>query len=188
VDVLQRARVYAFVSRMFGTLLDTLLIEELKSDRDIVEMVLQDEVAWFYETPQESLEEALNVDFTSLFLMHSMPIESSILDDKEEVLVGLQNPVMQFYFEHGYELNLSASKQHAPDHLSLELAFMQNLVLKHEEGAQRAFLEKHLLQWVPAYLLGIAPMAQTPFYKGLCALCAEFLVADYEGLMESYEH
>lgn len=181
-----RARVYAFLSRMFGALLDQKLLHELKADADILEMVLQDDVAWFQTLEIETLEEALNIDFTSLFLMHSMPIESSILDDKDEVLVGLQNPVMQFYFEHGYELNLSSSKQHAPDHLSLEYAFMQNLVLKDERDAQRAFLEKHLLQWAPAYLLGIASMAQTPFYRGLCSLGAEFLIADYEGLMESY--
>jgi len=173
---------YAFLSRMFSDILDRKLLEELKNDADIVEMVLEDDTAWFYETPIETLEESLNVDFTSLFWMHSMPIESSILDDKEEVLVGLQNPVMQFYFEHGYELYLSSSKQHAPDHISLELAFMQNMISKNERNAQRAFLEKHLLQWVPAYLLGIEPMAHTPFYKGVCKLTVEFLMADYEEL------
>lgn len=123
---------------MFSDVLDIKLIEELKKDTSILEMVLQDEVAWFLDTPCDVLEESLNVDFTSLFWIHSMPIESSILDDKEEVLVGLQNPVMQFYFEHGYDY-LSSSKQHAPDHLSLELAFIQNLILKNERPAQRAF-------------------------------------------------
>ena len=97
-------------------------------------------------------------------------------------MVGLQNPVMQFYFEYGYELNLSKSELLAPDHLSFECAFMQNLILKKEEDAQRAFLQKHLLNWAPIYLLSMMEMAQTPFYRGLCALGAEFIIADYEGL------
>ncbi|WP_263833356.1 TorD/DmsD family molecular chaperone [Sulfurospirillum oryzae] len=177
-----RAQMYAFLSKMFATVLDEKLIGELKNDRAILELVLDDEVEWFVTTPLSELEEALNVDFSSLFLMHSLPIESSILDDKEEVLVGLQNPVMQFYFEHGYELNLTKSELQAPDHLSLECAFMQNLILKNEVEAQRAFLQKHLLNWAPMYLLGIANMAQTPFYRELCALGAEYIIADYEGL------
>jgi TorA maturation chaperone TorD len=182
VDEQARVRMYAFLSRMFSHILDTRMVQELRDEKEIVSMVMQDEVTWFYETPLEELLEALNTDFTSLFLMHSMPIETSILDDKEEVLVGLQNPVMQFYFEKGYELNLSSSKQHAPDHLSLECGFMQHAILKHDTSAQKAFLERHLLQWAPAYLLGIASMAQTPFYKGLCEMGAEFLMADFEGL------
>ena len=178
----ERAQMYAFLSRMFSDILDKKLLMQLRDDKNIVELVLQEQTAWFYESSLEELEEALNVDFTSLFLMHSMPIESSILDDKEEVLVGLQNPVMQFYFDHGYELHLSSSKQHAPDHISLEFAFMQNAVLKNERAVQKAFLEKHLLAWVPAYLLGIESMAHTPFYKGLCRLGAEFVMADFESL------
>ena len=113
MDEQARVRMYAFLSRMFSHILDTRMVQELRDEKEIVSMVMQDEVTWFYETPLEELLEALNTDFTSLFLMHSMPIETSILDDKEEVLVGLQNPVMQFYFEKGYELNLSSSKQHA---------------------------------------------------------------------------
>jgi len=182
VNAKNRAQMYAFLSKMFATVLDEKLIGELKNDRAILEMVLDEEVEWFVTTPLPELEEVLNVDFSSLFLMHSLPIESAILDDKDEVLVGLQNPVMQFYFEHGYELNLTKSELQAPDHLSLECAFMQNLILKNEVEAQRAFMQKHLLNWAPMYLLSMAEMAQTPFYRGLCTLGAEFIIADYEGL------
>lgn len=180
MDERQRALVYAFLSRMFANVLDKKLLLELQKDDAILEMLLADKKAWFLTTPLEELEEALNVDFSSLFLMNSMPIESSIIDDKDEVLVGLQNPVMQFYFEHGYELNLQRSALQAPDHLSLECGFMQNLILKNETHAQMAFLEKHLLNWAPLYLLGIQSMAQTPFYQALCEFGAEFLMADYE--------
>lgn len=177
-----RAQMYAFLSKMFANSLDEKLINELKNDRAILELVMDEEKEWFETTPAHALEEALNVDYNSLFLMHSLPIESSIVENKEEVLVGLQNPVMQFYFEHGYELNLAKSELLAPDHISFECAFMQNLILKKEVDAQRAFLQKHLLQWAPMYLLSMAEMAQTPFYRGLCTLGAEYIIADYEGL------
>lgn len=180
MDERERALGYAFLSRMFANVLDKKLLEELQHDDTILEMLLGDAKEWFITTPMGVLEEALNVDFTSLFLMNSMPIESSILDDKEEVLVGLQNPVMQFYFEHGYELNLQKSTLQTPDHLSLECGFMQNLILKNETHAQKAFLEKHLIAWAPMYLLGIQDMAQTPFYKALCEFAAEFFIADFE--------
>jgi len=182
VNAKNRAQMYAFLSKMFATALDEKLIKELQSDQAILELVMEEHKEWFETTPLLELEEALNVDFNSLFVMHSLSIESSILEDKEEVLVGLQNPVMQFYFEHGYELNLSKSELLAPDHLSFECAFMQNLILKKEMDAQRAFLQKHLLNWAPIYLLSMMEMAQTPFYKGLCTLGAEFIIADYEGL------
>ncbi len=180
MEAKQRAIVYAFLSRMFSDILDNKLLMELKEDKALLEMLLGEEaMAWFEQTPIDELEEVLNMDFTSLFLMNSMPIESSVQDDKDEVMVGLQNPVMQFYFEHGYELALKLSHIQTPDHLSIECAFMQNLVLKNEVDAQRAFLQKHLLAWAPAYLLGIKGMAQTPFYEALCDFGAEFLVADY---------
>lgn len=177
-----QAKMYAFLSRMFKGVLDKRLILELQNDDAILDLILGERKEWFLTAPLETLEEELNVDYTSLFLMHDLPIESSVLDDKNEVLVGLQNPVMQFYFEHGYELNLSKSEVVAPDHLSLECAFMQHLVLKEEKDAKRAFLQKHLLTWAPSYLLSISHAAQTPFYRELCLLAAEFFVSEYEDL------
>jgi len=180
MEAKQRAIVYAFLSRMFSDILDKKLLMELKEDKALLEMLLGEEaMVWFEETPLDELEEVLNMDFTSLFLMNSMPIESSVLDDKDEVMVGLQNPVMQFYFAHGYELALKLSHIQTPDHLSIECAFMQNLVLKNEVDVQKEFLQKHLLAWAPVYLLGIKGMAQTPFYEALCDFGAEFLVSDY---------
>lgn len=177
-----QATMYAFLSRMFRGILDQKLIAQVQNDDAILDLVLGSQKEWFLSTPLETLEEVLNIDYTSLFLMHDLPIESSVLDDKNEVLVGLQNPVMQFYFEHGYELNLSKSEVVAPDHLSLECAFMQHLVLKGEQEVKRAFLQKHLLQWAPSYLLSMADAAQTPFYQELCLLAAEFFISEYEDL------
>lgn len=146
-------------------------------------MISPKALLWFEQNSIEELEMALNQDFTSMFLIHSLPIESAILDSKAEVLVGLQNPVMQFYFSCGYELNLNDSKLNAPDHISLECGFMQNLIQKDEKELQISFLQNHLLKWVPVYFLGIKTMAKTPFYEGVCEFCAEFILADYDGLV-----
>ena len=102
MEAKQRAIVYAFLSRMFSDILDKKLLMELKEDKALLEMLLGEEaMAWFEQTPLDELEEVLNMDFTSLFLMNSMPIESSVLDDKDEVMVGLQNPVCSFTLSMG---------------------------------------------------------------------------------------
>ncbi len=67
-------------------------------------------------------------------------------DVKNEILVGLQNPVMQFYLNYGYDINLDASSLYVPDHIAIELGFMQKLVLGDEREAQIKFSQTHLLK------------------------------------------
>jgi TorA maturation chaperone TorD len=179
----QRVYIYAFLSTLFGDYLSEKQIEDLKANKELLETLSPEALHWFETNDTQEIKEALNSDYSSLFIMNSQPIESSILDNKAEVQVGLQNPVMQFYFSCGYELNLANSKLNAPDHISLEFGFMQNLVQKDERELQISFLQNHLLKWAPIYLLGIKDMAKTPFYRGLCEFCTEFLLADYEHLM-----
>ena len=170
---------------MFAKELDLKAVKDLR-ETGILESLGKESVKWFEENSDEEILEKSNIDFSSLFLMNAHPIESIVLDDKDEALVGLQNPVMQFYFTHGYDLHLDKTEIQTPDHIALEFAFMQNLVLKEEDKVAREFLQKHLLQWAPQYLLAVSKEAETPFYKELCEFAAEFLVADFDFLIRNF--
>ncbi|NPA81979.1 MAG: dehydrogenase [Epsilonproteobacteria bacterium] len=171
---------------MFAKEADLNVIRDLK-ETGILESLGEESVEWFGKLSEEEILDRLNVDFSSLFLVNAHPIESIVLDDKDEALVGLQNPVMQFYFNHGYDLFLDKTEIQTPDHIALEFAFMQNLILKEEDRAAREFLQTHLLQWAPQYLLAVAREAETPFYRELCEFAAEFLIADYDLLVREFK-
>lgn len=186
MDTQQRAYLYAFLSRIFSHKMDEKLIADLKIDTSLLDTLSPEVTHWFLTTDAVALNDALNVDFSTLFLIHAPPIESSILEEKDDVLVGLQNPVMQFYVASGYDVNLTLTDIQTPDHLAIELAFMQKAVQKDDKEAQRRFLETHLLVWVIPYLMGIKGMAATPFYQNLCEFTCEFLAQDYEELCSAF--
>jgi TorA maturation chaperone TorD len=181
-----RAFVYAFLSRAFERALGSKEIEDLQKNPELLEMIGNGSKEYF-KKDIKSIEEELNIDFNSLFVVNSQPIETLIVDSTGEILVGLQNPVMFFYFEHGYEVNMNNTEILAPDHLSIEFGFMQNLVYKDDDKVAFNFLKKHLLQWVPPYLVAMKKVAQTPFYKDLCDFTNDFLFSEYENLKEKYD-
>ena len=183
MDKQYRTYLYAFLSRVFSNALDETYLKELQQNDELLSLLGEKSFNWFKTTSVETIAEELNIDYSSIFLMNAKPIESSILDAKDEILVGLQNPVMQFYFNHNYELNLAASHLQTPDHISIEFAFMQNLIAKNEILTQKEFLKAHLLKWAVPYFLGVKQMAKTPFYKDLSDFTIEFLASDYDFLV-----
>lgn len=177
-----RRYIYAFLSRIFTDVLDERFIKDLKNNDDLLTLIGESTKAYFLNNTLETLNEELNVDFTSMFILNSQPIESFILDHKSEVLVGLQNPVMSFYFRHGFEIDMNQTSIVAPDHLSIEFAFMQSLVHQDNKTTQVEFLEEHIMQWVIPYMQGMSSMSSTPFYRDICDFVSEFLVSDYDKL------
>ncbi len=139
---------------------------------------------YFTNTSTKDIEDELNIDFNSLFVINSQPVESLVVDSTGEILVGLQNPVMFFYFENGYEIDMNKTEILAPDHLSIEFAFMQNLAFRNENKTAKKFLKEHLLLWVIPYLVAMKRHAQTPFYQDLCDFTNDFLLTDYENLSQ----
>lgn len=180
-----RRTIYAFLSRVMSDIPDRRFITDLKNNQQLLEVIGEETQAWFNAMSDEDLHEALNTDYTSMFLLNAQPVESFVLDAKNETLVGLQNPVMAFYFTHGFELNMDQTELMAPDHLSIELAFMQTLVHRNEIQAQIQFLDEHLFMWVIPYMLGMKNMADTPFYRDICDFMVEFLASDYEFLHQA---
>lgn len=175
-----RLYIYAFLSRTMASTVDKRFIKDLRENRDLLEILGDDSIDFFNKNSDESIIDLLNEDFSSMFVINTQAVESFVLDAKNETLVGLQNPVMNFYYSHGFELNMDQTELMAPDHLSIELAFMQTLVFRDEKKPQFDFLDEHLMKWVVPYMIGMKSMALTPFYNDLCDFMVEFLVADYE--------
>ena len=183
-----RLYIYAFLSRVMSDIPDRNFIRDLRNNSELLETIGAETKAWFETESEETLFDALNSDYTSMFIINTQPIESFVLDAKNESLVGLQNPVMAFYFNHGFEINMNQTEIMAPDHLSIELAFMQTLIYRDERSPQFEFLETHLLPWIVPYMLGMKSMAATPFYRDICDFLAEFVVADYAHLKKAEQH
>ena len=179
-----RAYIYAFLSRFFSDNLDRRFLEDLKQNSSLLETVGEDSAFWLESTPLDEVLELCNIDYSSMYLLNTQPVESFVLDAKSESLVGLQNPVMAFYFQHGFDVKMNQTNIMAPDHLSIELAFMQTLSFRGEENSvEIAFLQEHLIPWVIPYMQGMRSMATTALYRDMCDFVIEFLLSDYEHLL-----
>ncbi len=178
-----RAYIYAFLSRVFTKEIDAAFLQDMRSNEDVLKLIGIDSFNYVTNNKQSEVLEELNIDFHSLFHMNNHPYESAVLDSKNEIMVGLQNPVMQFYVNHGFDINLEYSELSIPDHIAIELGFMQKLVQQGQTQAQEEFLQNHLLQWAPPFMMGIKSMAITPLYKDLCDFTSDFLLNDYHGLL-----
>ena len=80
------------------------------------------------------------------------------------------------------------------DHIGLELDFMHRLCEKAKEKAritdktglleilkdQKAFLDEHLLRWVPDWTRDVVNSAETDFYRGMALLLKAFIRLDRE--------
>ncbi|OQX60070.1 MAG: dehydrogenase [Helicobacteraceae bacterium 4484_230] len=174
--------IYAFLSRVMSDMPDKNFLSDLKNNRELAEAIGGETLAWLDESSLEAMIEVLNIDYTSMFIINTQPVESFVLDAKSEIPAGLQNPVMAFYFNHGFDVNMDQTDILAPDHLAIEFAFMQALIYRKELQTQFDFMQEHLLKWAVPYMLGMRSMADTPFYRDICEFTAEFLVSDYEYL------
>lgn len=179
-----RLYIYAFLSRVMSDIPDRRFIHDLKNNTSLLEIIGEETKAWVESSDVEELYDKLNTDYTSMYILNTQPIESFVLDAKNETLVGLQNPVMGFYFNHGFEVNMDQTQIMAPDHLSIEFAFMQTLVYRNEQKPQFEFLDQHIFPWVIPYMMGMKSMADTPFYRDMCDFIVEFLSADYDFLVQ----
>lgn len=177
-----RASIFAFLSRIYAHEIDVKLLSDLRANDELLATIGEGALVYIRSGEASLLLDELNIEYNTLFLMNNHPIESSIQDVKNEILVGLQNPVMQFYFSHGYEINLEASSLHVPDHIAIEFGFMQNLVLQDDKKAQLKFYREHLLTWIPQFLTGIKEMTGNPFYQDMCDFTIDFLLEDYGNL------
>lgn len=174
-----RIQIYAFLAHVFSVSPNPQMIHELKQNSALLSEIGKETLEWFNTTPEEQMENLLKADYALLFETSNPPVESNVIDSTAPIKDGLQNPVMMFYTQSGFEFKSSETTIKVPDHISIELAFMQNLITKDETALQEKFLKHHLAFWAPPYVLSIKEMAKTPFYRDLCDFTAEFLISEY---------
>ncbi len=177
-----RAYIYAFLSMAFTEHLSKRAINDLIQNQELLSLIGENAREYLMNTDIETLEEELNIDFTSSFMVNSHPLESAVTDAKVQISSGMENPVVHFYTKFGYEINLNNTPIASPDHISIELGFMQALVYQNEKFAQKEFMEKHIIPWMPVYLIGMKKVVETPFYRDFVDFCIDFLLGDYEYL------
>ncbi len=198
-----RLNMYGLLSRLLIEEMDFYTLEKIKENKDLLDLFPKTKewnLFWEKDT-QKLIEEDLNVDFTTIFILNAYPYESVFVNDEGYINPTITNPTLMFYRDHGYSIDLNETRALSPDHIAVELEFMMNLVqeelnaiakedekeVKRVRKIQKDFLKNHLANWGSIYLLSARELAETPFYQDVCNLALEFILSDYEYLAELEE-
>lgn len=146
----------------------------------------------------------LAVDFTHLFVVRgketvgaAYPFESVYASTEGLTVSNARSEVLALYRAAG--LVTHEGWNVGEDHVALELQFMQVLCERAAQAIeagddaratelladQLAFLENHLLRWVPQFCEAMQRNARTDLYRGLARFVAGFLEEDRAALADA---
>lgn len=203
VDLMnRRAQTYGMLARLFREEVDLETLRELqgmrfpaatgspKVDEGYHQLFDYLKGAW-----EDSVTE-LAVDYVRTFIGHGVngysaayPFESVYTSERRLLMQEARAEVLAAFREN----NLKKDRwTEGEDHIALELEFMQRLSLRAAEAIaaenddeavelvrhQYAFLQDHLLNWVPMFVSDMRMFAKTLFYQGVAQLLMGFLEED----------
>ena len=194
MDAAARARLYAFLSRLFVLEVDDAFAEVLRGDQGRALLpsfaASKDFDALF---PRERRVATFDADFAHLTMVNLVPYESFYRREDAMIESGGANPLTVFLRKYGFEADLHTARALSPDHLGIELELMATLCAKEADAqtpkdaeqirrVQREFLQEHLLAWAPIYLLAARRTAKTALYRDGADAALHFVHADLEEL------
>lgn len=197
-EITARSNIYALLSRLLLQELDSDVLKTCMTDETILEF-LPNWSKWDERRIVESmklLEEYLNPDFTNLSLLHLTPYETFYTRADQMIETGGANPVTDMYSAYDFVVDYEVARVISSDHIGIELEFMHYLCeaqLKASQNndeealvallnVQYRFLNTHLLQWAPQYLINMKYEARTPLYYDVAEMTLEFILSDNETL------
>lgn len=196
-----RSNIYALLSRILMQELDDELLTTIKNDEQILDF-FPNLKKWDMLSTLENSEligEHLNPDFVNLSVLHLVPYETFYTRDDQKIETGGANPVTDIYSAYNFMVDYEIARVVSSDHIGVELEFMHHLCeaqmkamkegdqesVKDFIAAQKEFLNKHLLQWAPMYLINMKYEARTPLYYDAAEMALEFMLSDNELVSES---
>ena len=200
LELQNRIAIYGLISRLMLVEVDDKFLDTIENDEAFLDL-FPNYKAWDKrkELSRKALvNEHLNVDFTSLFLMHLVPYESFYTRDDQMIESGGENVVLDLYNELDFKVQLDKARVVSPDHIGVELEFMYMLCVASLKAfvaddkdslcelfqVQRAFLKEHLLNWGPMFLINAKRESRTPLYHDGAELTLEFILSDFEYVSE----
>jgi len=202
-EIENRLNLYALISRLMIIEVDIKLLEHIEKSSALLEL-FPNYKNWDKrrEFSTKILKERyLDVDYANLFLLHLIPYESFYIRDDQMIESGGDNPVLSLYNSFNFRVELDKARVVSPDHIGVELEFIYMLTKAQKKALaeddiealkelfliQRDFLEKHLLNWSPMFLINMKREARTPLYHDGAELTLEFILSDFEYINEQLE-
>jgi len=190
-----RSNIYGLLAAVFRQEPSEALIKELRDPR--LSGVFSDMGVELGETfsnlPESAAAEALALEFTRLFIGpgHHISAHESIfaeMDGDTSSLWGKKTVEVKNFIETA-GLDYEPEFTGIPDHISVELEFMQKLTASEAEKwnqqdrknaeycatVQRMFLDQHLLCWLPQFCDAVMEQAELPFYRSMAELTRNYM-------------
>ncbi|MDF1877265.1 molecular chaperone TorD family protein [Sulfurimonas sp. SAG-AH-194-L11] len=193
-----RINLYALLSRIMLQELDVEMLKMIKNDETILDFfpTFKKWAPLSEMAEQKLLEEVINPDFVNLSVLHLIPYETFYTREDQMIETGGANPVTDIYSAYDFMVDYEVARTLSSDHIGVELEFMHHLAnaelqalkdgntdaVKELRETQHEFLNKHLLQWAPMYLINMKYEARTPLYYDGAEMALEFILSDNEYL------
>lgn len=155
----------------------------------------------FFASPDEELLDDLAVEYTRLFIGPGRHIPACEGAQREGALWGRTTIEVARLVEN-CGLRYNPEYRDPPDHIGVELEFMQE-VTKREAQAweredssealhclqiEREFIGKHLSRWVPQFCEKVAQEAECSFYREMAVLTDSFIQCEYKEIRKRLEN
>lgn len=193
-----RSNIYGLLAAVYRQEPDSALIKELRGPQlsGVFSDLGIDLGEDFYSKPESEMMEILGLEFTRLFIGPESHISAheSVFAEMDSGMGGLWGAktveVKNFILTTGLEYKPEFNG--VPDHVSVELEFMQKLTeweadkwdqqdqenAEYCQSIQRMFLDQHLLPWIPQFCDVVMAQAEYPFYRAMSELTKSYLEFD----------
>jgi TorA maturation chaperone TorD len=168
-----RRDIYALTARLFAAEVDVALYRALLAQDPLG--LLEAELRRMSEA--QALE-TLAVEFCRLFIGPQPLCVPYASAQRGDALLGgrARTRLEDFMHRVGFVYDADALRLASPDHLAVELAVLAHLyALEETAPAVRAFLQEHMLPWVPTYCAHVAAVATLSLYRTAAQLVRTLL-------------
>jgi DMSO reductase family type II enzyme chaperone len=201
-----RSNIYGLLASVYRQEVTSDLIQQIKDPQflGVLSDLGTEGLDTFLQKPENELLEDLAVEYTRLFLgpgQHVSPHESvhhKRDDGQWGKLWGASTAEVKKFIE-ATGLDYSDDYKGLPDHIAVELEFMQQLALREEQAwmepdavgaaacrnVEKKFIEEHLINWIPDFCEKVIQDAELPFYRSLAELTKNFIEYEMEEMKKN---